>query len=157
MTDTNPADPDDLLGLPGWVYSNAGFFAAERDRVFAPSWQVVCHLNDIPREGDFHTFEFIGESIVVVRGRDGVPRAFSNVCLHRGRRCSTDQPVSAAVSSVPITPGPMIWMAGSLAFPSERPIRTRIWTNGACRRSSWKCSRALFSSGWRAAGPVWRR
>jgi phenylpropionate dioxygenase-like ring-hydroxylating dioxygenase large terminal subunit len=23
-------------------------FAAERDRILAPSWQVVCHLNDIP-------------------------------------------------------------------------------------------------------------
>ena len=83
MTDVTVADPDDHLGLPGWVYSNSGFFAAERERVLAPSWQVVCHLNDIPSVGDFHTFEFIGESILVVRGRDGVPRAFSNVCLHR--------------------------------------------------------------------------
>ena len=43
-------------------------------------------MNDIPRTGDFHTFNFIGESIVVVCGRDGVPRAFSNVCLHRAAR-----------------------------------------------------------------------
>ena len=83
MTDVTVADPDEYLGLPGWVYSNSGFFAAERERVLAPSWQVICHLNDIPSVGDFHTFEFIGESILVVRGRDGVPRAFSNVCLHR--------------------------------------------------------------------------
>ena len=83
MTDVIVADPDEYLGLPGWVYSNSGFFAAERERVLAPSWQVVCHLNDIPSVGDFYTFEFIGESILVVRGRDGVPRAFSNVCLHR--------------------------------------------------------------------------
>ena len=77
------ADPDDHFGLPSWLYSSPRFFAAERERVLAPSWQVVCHLNDIPRAGDFHTFEFIDESIVVVRHRDGVPRAFSNVCLHR--------------------------------------------------------------------------
>jgi carnitine monooxygenase subunit len=83
MTDSTPAVPDDCLGLPGWVYSNLSFFAVERERIFARSWQVVCHLNDIPGVGDFHTFEFIGESIVVIRGRDGVPRAFSNVCLHR--------------------------------------------------------------------------
>jgi phenylpropionate dioxygenase-like ring-hydroxylating dioxygenase large terminal subunit len=86
MTDINAADPDDNFGLPGWVYSNPGFFSAERQRVLAPSWQIVCHLNDIAAPGDFHTFDFLGESIVVVRGRDGVPRAFSNVCLHRGAR-----------------------------------------------------------------------
>jgi carnitine monooxygenase subunit len=86
MTDINAADPDANFGLPGWTYSNPGCFAAEQDRVLAPSWQIVCHLNDIPAPGDFHTFEFLGESIVVVRGRDGVPRAFSNVCLHRGAR-----------------------------------------------------------------------
>lgn len=86
MSDTNAADPDANFGLPGWIYSNQAFFAAEQDRVLAPSWQIVCHLNDIPAPGDFHTFDFLGESIVVVRGRDGVPRAFSNVCLHRGAR-----------------------------------------------------------------------
>ena len=86
MPDVTLANPDEYLGQPGWVYSNPRFFAAERERVLAPSWQVVCHLNDIPQAGDFHTFEFIGESIFVVRGRDGVPRAFSNVCLHRGAR-----------------------------------------------------------------------
>jgi len=83
MTDVIIADPDEQLGLPGWVYSNSRFFAAERERVLAPSWQIVCHLNDIPKVGDFHTFRFIDENILVVRGRDGVPRAFSNVCLHR--------------------------------------------------------------------------
>ena len=83
MTDVTVADPDEHLGLPGWVYSNSGFFAAERERVLAPSWQVVCHLNDIPRSAISTPSEFIDESIFVVRGHDGVPRAFSNVCLHR--------------------------------------------------------------------------
>ncbi|HEY2658204.1 MAG TPA: aromatic ring-hydroxylating dioxygenase subunit alpha [Caulobacteraceae bacterium] len=80
------ADPDEFRGLPGWIYSNARFFEAEKEKVLAPSWQVVCHLNDIPKVGDFHTFDFIGESIIVVRGKDGVPRAFNNVCLHRAAR-----------------------------------------------------------------------
>ena len=74
MTDATIADPDDDVGLPGWVYSNLRFFAAEKERVLAPSWQVVCHLNDIASTGDCRTFDFIGESIVVVRGRDGILR-----------------------------------------------------------------------------------
>ncbi len=79
-------DPDEYLGLPGWVYSNAAFYEQEQRKVLAPSWQVVCHLNDIPKAGDYHTFDFIGESIIVVRGQDGHPRAFNNVCLHRAAR-----------------------------------------------------------------------
>ena len=86
------ADPDEYLGLPGWIYSNPRFFAEEQAKVLAPSWQVVCHLNDIPKAGDYHTFDFIGESIVVVRGQDGTPRAFNNVCLHRAARL-VDGPV----------------------------------------------------------------
>src|SRR4029453_1834454 len=31
-------------------------------------------------------FEVAGESIIVVRGKDGVLRAFYNVCRHRGSR-----------------------------------------------------------------------
>ena len=63
MTDATFADPDGDLGLPGWVYSNPRFFAAKKERVLAPSWQVVCHLNDIPSAGDCHTFRFIGERL----------------------------------------------------------------------------------------------
>lgn len=80
------ADPDEYRGLPGWIYSSARFFEAEKEKVLAPSWQVVCHLNDIPKVGDYHTFEFVGENIVVIRGKDGAPRAFNNVCLHRAAR-----------------------------------------------------------------------
>ena len=89
MTAPNPpiqADPDEYLGLPGWIYSSPRFFAEETAKVLAPAWQVVCHQNDIPRPGDYHTFDFIGESVIVVRGQDGRPRAFNNVCLHRAAR-----------------------------------------------------------------------
>ena len=81
-----PADPDADWGLPGWLYANERFFRAEQDKVLRPSWQVVCHLNDIPAPGAFHTFEFLGESVFVVRGKDGGARAFTNVCRHRGAR-----------------------------------------------------------------------
>jgi phenylpropionate dioxygenase-like ring-hydroxylating dioxygenase large terminal subunit len=80
------ADPDEYLGLPGWVYSNPRFYELEKEKVFAPSWQVVCHLNDIPKAGDYHTLDFMDENVVVVRGSDGGVGAFSNVCLHRAAR-----------------------------------------------------------------------
>ena len=46
------ADPDEFVSLPGWLYHDEEFFAHEAERVFRPSWQVVCHVNDIPQPGD---------------------------------------------------------------------------------------------------------
>jgi phenylpropionate dioxygenase-like ring-hydroxylating dioxygenase large terminal subunit len=85
-TDPQAADPLSNWGLPGWIYGNDRFFKEEQDKLLRPSWQIVCHLNDIPKPGDFHTLDFLGESVVVVRAKDGDARAFTNVCRHRGAR-----------------------------------------------------------------------
>ena len=80
------ADPLDGFSLPGWVYNDPEFFAVEMERVIRPSWQVVCHLGDVQNAGDWHSFELLGESVIVVRGDDGEVRAFHNVCRHRASR-----------------------------------------------------------------------
>jgi carnitine monooxygenase subunit len=82
------AAPADLgaYSLPAWIYRDAEFFELEKQAIFRGAWQLVCHLSDIPRPGDFHTFEFLGESVVVLRADDGAVRAFHNVCRHRGAR-----------------------------------------------------------------------
>jgi phenylpropionate dioxygenase-like ring-hydroxylating dioxygenase large terminal subunit len=72
--------------LPAWIYRDPEFFEREKTAIFRKSWQVVCHVNDVPDTGDFHSFEFLGESIVVLRGEDGQLRAFHNVCRHRAAR-----------------------------------------------------------------------
>ena len=79
-------DPQEGWSLPAWVYSDPDYFAAEMARVIRPSWQVVCHVSDVPAAGDWHTLDYAGESVLVVRGDDGVVRAFTNVCRHRGSR-----------------------------------------------------------------------
>lgn len=76
----------DDFGLPGWTYNNPDYFAVEMDRVIRPSWQIVCHVSDMPKAGDWRTIDLLGESIVVVRGDDDVVRGFVNVCRHRGMR-----------------------------------------------------------------------
>ncbi len=80
-----PADTDGV-SLPAWIYRDAEFFEREQQAIFRSSWQLVCHLSDVPRPGDFHTFEFGGESVVVLRAEDGAVRAFHNVCRHRASR-----------------------------------------------------------------------
>jgi carnitine monooxygenase subunit len=78
--------PDENFSLPAWIYRDADFLQAEKEQVFAASWQVICHLNDIPNPGDYHTLDFLGEPLVAVRGRDSGVRAFFNVCRHRAAR-----------------------------------------------------------------------
>ena len=79
-------DRDADWSLPGWLYTDREYFDLEVERVIRPSWQIVCHEGDIPAAGDWHTLEYLGESVVVVRGADGAIRAFHNVCRHRAMR-----------------------------------------------------------------------
>lgn len=88
-TQIDPREHDDPLegwSLPAWTYYDPDFLELEKERVFRPSWQVVCHESDISQRGDWHTLEYIGESVIVVRGEDSQLRAFTNVCRHRGSR-----------------------------------------------------------------------
>lgn len=79
-------DPLENWSLPAWTYDDPDFFAAEVERVIAPSWQIVCHVSDVPDKGDWHSLDYLGESVIVVRGNDDTIRAFTNVCRHRGSR-----------------------------------------------------------------------
>lgn len=76
----------DRRGLPAWTYHSPALFDLERQEVFLRHWQVVGHVNDIPAAGEWLTFDMLGERAVVMRGQDGVVRAFHNLCRHRGAR-----------------------------------------------------------------------
>ena len=84
--DSVPAVDDSSVSLPAWIYRDPEFFELEQERIFRSSWQLVCHVNDVPQRGDYHTFEFLGESVIVVRGEDEQVRSFYNVCRHRAAR-----------------------------------------------------------------------
>ena len=73
-------------GLPSWTYHSPSLFALERSMVFLTHWQIVGHECDIPNPGDWLGFDLLGERAVVMRGADGVVRAFNNLCRHRGAR-----------------------------------------------------------------------
>ena len=80
------ADPLDDLSLPGWLYFDSEFFEAEKKAFLRAAPQVVCHESEIARPGEWRSLEYLGESVIVMRGNDGAVRAFSNVCRHRGSR-----------------------------------------------------------------------
>jgi phenylpropionate dioxygenase-like ring-hydroxylating dioxygenase large terminal subunit len=79
-------DPLDRMSLPGWLYFDPEFFDAEKQTFLRAAPQVVCHQNEIPSPGDWRSMEYLGESVIVLRGDDHQVRAFSNVCRHRGSR-----------------------------------------------------------------------
>ncbi|HVM23435.1 MAG TPA: aromatic ring-hydroxylating dioxygenase subunit alpha [Sphingomicrobium sp.] len=79
-------DPLDGMSLPGWLYHNSEFFEAEKKAFLRAAPQVVCHESEIAAPGEWRSLEYLGESVIVIRGDDGDVRAFSNVCRHRGSR-----------------------------------------------------------------------
>lgn len=59
-------------------------FQRETRRVFDHSWLYLGHDSEIAAEGDYVRRSVGGRSIIFVRSRDGVVRAFHNTCPHRG-------------------------------------------------------------------------
>ena len=72
--------------MPPWCYTSPDFYEREVERIFHREWNFIGRADRIPNPGDYFTLEFAGVPLVVVRGRDGAVRAFSNVCRHRGAR-----------------------------------------------------------------------
>jgi len=69
--------------LPSHLYTDPAVFAAEKEKIFARSWQVVGHHDQVANAGDYFTTELVGEPLLIVRGEDNQLRGFYNVCRHR--------------------------------------------------------------------------
>jgi choline monooxygenase len=69
--------------LPSYLYTDPSVFDTEKERIFARSWQVVGHRDQVANPGDYFTTELVGEPLLMVRGTDGKLRGFYNVCRHR--------------------------------------------------------------------------
>ena len=90
-TDSNWVDALAARQKPGYTldaifYTDPSIFALERERLFPNDWIYVGHISQIPRTGDFLTYNLAEESVIVVRTESGELRAFANVCRHRGSR-----------------------------------------------------------------------
>jgi len=75
---------------PGTFYTDDRIFQRELEEFYGTSWLNVGRESQVSQPGDFFTREIGGESVLVVRGTDGTPRAFYNVCRHRGTRLVED-------------------------------------------------------------------
>jgi Rieske 2Fe-2S family protein len=72
-------------------YTSDAVFRHDMDTVFMRHWLCLGHESQVTKPGDFLTHNIGSESVIVVRDREGVVRAFANVCRHRGSRiCSKE-------------------------------------------------------------------
>ena len=63
--------------IPNAWYTSPEVYAAERESVFARTWQMVGRSEQVKTPGSFLTANIAGEPILVVRGEDGVLRGSS--------------------------------------------------------------------------------
>jgi Rieske 2Fe-2S family protein len=72
-------------------YTDAGIYEHDIARIHMRRWLCAGHASEIPEAGDWFRFDVAGESLIVVRGRDGEVRALVNVCRHRGSVVCAEQ------------------------------------------------------------------
>ena len=69
--------------MPKSVYTSPAFTAREMEHIFARDWICAGRAEALPNPGDYLTMDLAGEPVIVLRDRDGVVRAMSNICRHR--------------------------------------------------------------------------
>jgi Rieske 2Fe-2S family protein len=72
--------------LPREFYTSDALLREEEDRLFRTQWLCAARADRLTEPGAYLLFERLGESVIVVRGRDGTLRAFHNLCRHRGTK-----------------------------------------------------------------------
>lgn len=77
------------ISLARPFYTDAGLYQADLDLIWYRDWIFAASAVELPKAGAYVTLQLGAYPVVVVRGQDGVVRAFHNVCRHRGQRlCS---------------------------------------------------------------------
>jgi glycine betaine catabolism A len=78
--------------LPAHYYFDAEHYQRELKQIWQRNWIYVCRSSAIDKPRTFRTLELGDQSVFVVRGEDGVARAFHNTCRHRGAAlCRTSE------------------------------------------------------------------
>ena len=76
--------------IPAPWYTDPRIAELERINVFSRTWQLIARTDQMRNSGDFVSMRIADEPIVVVRGSDGILRAFYNVCRHHAAAVVTE-------------------------------------------------------------------
>jgi phenylpropionate dioxygenase-like ring-hydroxylating dioxygenase large terminal subunit len=87
LTDTEravvAAPLDEARTMPPHTYTDPALYDREVENLFRRQWLCAGRVDQVPNAGDYQTLDLLGESLVVVRGKDDVVRVISRVCRHR--------------------------------------------------------------------------
>lgn len=72
-------------------YKDSDIYNSEIYNIFLKHWLYAGHVSQILNAGDYFTFEFDTESVIVIRTDAGDVKAHMNVCRHRGSRICLEQ------------------------------------------------------------------
>jgi glycine betaine catabolism A len=72
--------------LPRDAYFSGELFEREKERILWREWFCAAREEEVPEPGDYTVLDVAGESVLLVRKRDGALAAHYNVCRHRGSR-----------------------------------------------------------------------
>ena len=70
--------------IPKERYYDADFFQLEAEQLWPRVWQMACRLEEIPEPRDFVEYQFLDQSVILLRTDDMGVVAFQNTCRHRG-------------------------------------------------------------------------
>src|SRR6476646_633791 len=87
---------DRAFTIPSSWYTDKDLYNLELKTVFSNSWQYAARRDQLETPGQFVTTDIAGEPLVVVRGNDGMLRAFFNVCRHHAAAVMTEPSGKAA-------------------------------------------------------------
>ena len=157
--------------VPPRAFTDEAVAGWELEHLFQGGWTCLGHTGALDGRGAFFTRELGGESVLAVAGEDGAPRAFFNVCRHRGARL-LEEPEgrvrrlqcpyhawSYGFDGVLRTP-PRGLDPACFSLPRGAPRRC---CTGSCSRTSrgrrrrWPGTSARWRSGWRATGSAMLR
>ncbi|MBV1690554.1 aromatic ring-hydroxylating dioxygenase subunit alpha [Novosphingobium sp. G106] len=86
MTSPPAAVTEKPVVIPIECFVSRDYARAESDKLWGKVWQTTCRVEEIPKVGDYATYDIMDESIIVVRTAPDTISAYYNVCQHRGRR-----------------------------------------------------------------------
>ncbi len=78
-----PASISPYASLPASAYTDSKRYQLERTDIYRHAWHFMGHESEIPDTGCYRTLAVAGEHAFVIRGPDGLIRAFHNVAPHR--------------------------------------------------------------------------
>ena len=72
------------FSLDQQFYTDVGIFEQEWEYIWKKYWLFAGTTAEIPKAGDFFTYQLGKDSVIIIRGNGGEVYAHHNTCRHRG-------------------------------------------------------------------------